>query len=110
MVDPLEQVILIATGAAMMWFADWMVRFWTQHKQMQDQADAEKVLSAHGLSAYSYMPAIGIEDPELHEALERSVLYGRIILDDQGRVIGKVLPKVAKRTDNAQLRLVVDNS
>ena len=108
--DLMGPMAFLIAGAAMMWLADWMVRFWMQSKESQEQAEAEKILSAHGMSTHLYMPSLGVDDQNLREALDKAAYTGRIVLDDNGYVVGRVLPKLVKGGTGPQLRLVVDNS
>ncbi|GAB0154558.1 hypothetical protein MnBA_39580 [Marinobacterium sp. BA1] len=93
-----------------MWLADWMVRFWVRSKESLEKAEAEKILSCHGMSAHIYMPGFGVDDQHLRQALEKMAYTGRIVLDDDGHVVGRVMPKLVKGSTGARLRLVVDNT
>lgn len=108
--DSTGPVTYLAIGAAMMWFIDWTVRFWMRSKESGERSETDRILSNHGMSAYFYMPAIGVDDQELRRALEMAAFNGRIVLDKEGRVVGKIIPKVVKASAGPHLRLVVDNS
>lgn len=70
---------------------------------------AENVLARHKLSAFWYMPTIGVDDPELREALDRIAMHGKVILDADNRLVGRLLPKPESER-GPRLRLVVDNT
>lgn len=98
----------LAVGASMMWLADWAVRFWMRSKEGAERTEAERILSSRGMSSHIYLPSFGVEDEHLRQALEKVAYTGRIVLDDGGHVVGRVLPKVVKGA-GPQLKLVVDN-
>lgn len=82
----------------------------SQRSERQKRESDSELLARHGMTAHLYMPAMGITDPDLRMALERSASRNQIILDQQGQVVGKVLPRIAQASSRPHLRLVVDNS
>lgn len=103
----MDALLLIGAGVFLAGATDWCWTFWRRAENSHARADAEKVLTAHGLSAHAYLATVGTEDAELREALDQFAFTGHIVLDKQGNVVGRLLPKVAK---GPHLRLVVDNS
>ena len=69
--------------------------------------EAEGIVMKRGYSAYTYLPSFGVDDNELGIALDKLAFGGKIILDANGNVVGRLLPKVVS---NPKLRLVVDNT
>lgn len=102
-----ERILLIVAGALLATLADWCTTIWRDAENRRAARAAEKILAEHGLSAYSYLPCAGVDDPVLHHALEQIAFSGRIVIDQKGGVIGKLIPKIKK---GPHLRLVVDNS
>lgn len=102
-----ERVLLIVAGMCFALWIDWCFSFWRNAENNRHRQEAEKVLAAHGMSTHSYLATVGIEEEDLRAALDRFAFTGHIILDRQGNVIGKLLPKIKK---GPHLRLVVDNS
>lgn len=102
-----ERILFVATGVVMAVLADWCLTFWRNADNRSVLEDAEKILSAHGLSAHLYLPGIGVDDPVLYGALDRIAFSGRIVVDQKGNVVGKLMPKIEK---GPHFRLVVDNS
>lgn len=48
------------------------------------------VLAAHGITAYYYMPALGIEDREFADALRLLGERGFLMVDSTGELVGPV--------------------
>ena len=103
----MDRLLLLAAGAAVALIADWCVTWWRNSEDRRARSEAEAILKEHGLSSHLYMPGIGIDDPVLHGALDRIAFSGRIVIDGNGIVIGKLMPTVQK---GPHLRLVVDNA
>ena len=110
MSEQMEPLIFLITGAALMAIADKMIRFWASLEERREIANSNKVLAAHGMSAHLYVPSMGIDSRDLKSALEKSASSGKIVLDSDGRVIGKVLPNIVKGKNQPKLQLVVDNT
>ena len=84
--------------------------------------DAAEVLRSKGLTIHLYLAGVGIEDDQLHKALNFFGDRGYIIMDKHNQIVGKIatmdaaiLPvaaasKVSTATKPAFLKLVVDNS
>ena len=102
-----QPMIFVLVGLCLGLVFDGLMRLWQRAYDTKRRSDAEKVLEKHGLSAYYYSAAFSVEDENLRDALTVMEHYGKIVLDKQGRLIGRVLPKVVKTT---QLRLVVNNT
>ena len=98
---------MIAAGMLLAFIADWLLRLYRQSENTGARVKAEKILAAHGMTAHLYLATIGQEDGELRRALDQFTLTGHIILNQQGNVVGKVVPKAGKAP---HLRLVVDNT
>ena len=96
----MDALHLIGAGVFLAFVTGWCWAFWRRAENNHAQADAEKVLAAHGLLAHAYLPTVGTEDAELRQALDQ------FALDRQGNVC-RLLPKAAKEP---HLCLVVDNS
>lgn len=89
------------------WLWDWNERSRARHRRVL----AEQTLNARGMSVYPYMPAFGVDDPELRSALAVFEYGGHVVLDKDGRMVGRLMPKVVARGRPAPgLRLVVDNT
>lgn len=98
---------MIAAGMFLALTADWLLRFYLKSENASNKTKAEKTLASHGMSAHLYLATVGQEDKVLRRALDQFSFTGHIILDKQGNVVGKVLPKAEKAP---YLRLVVDNT
>ncbi len=68
---------------------------------------AKALLRRNGMTDALYLPAAGLGEGELREALDTVVGLGTVILDRNGAVVGKVAPTLR---EGPYLRLVVDNS
>jgi len=102
-----KSLIDVATGVLLYCIIDQLLSFWRNTKKSQLREGAAKVLEAHGMSAYLYLASIGAKDTTLRNAIDRYAFTGYIILDRNGEVVGKLVPKVVK---GPHLRLVVDNT
>ena len=85
----MDALHLIGAGVFLAFVTGWCWAFWRRAENNHAQADAEKVLAAHGLSAHAYLAT------------------DQFVLDKQGNVVCRLLPKATKEP---HLRLVVDNS
>lgn len=105
--------IVIGTAvftALSLYLIDRAINAFTQRSERQTRESDNELLARHGMNAHLYMPAMGITDPALRMALERSASHNQIILDQQGQVVGKVLPRITRDATKPHLQLVVDNS
>lgn len=89
------------------WAADRIVQWWLRRGRGDRVANAQRVLAKHGMDAFFYMPGFDAKDGELREALDVMEYTGNIVLDRNGNVVGRLMPKVTK---GPHLRLVVDNT
>jgi len=76
---------------------------------MKELKQAEEVLARHKMSVYSYIPTIGMDDTELRDALDLAAMHGKVILNADGQVVGRLLPKPESNVET-RLRLIVDNT
>lgn len=83
------------------------VRRWLRRDRDARIAEAHKVLARHGMDAHFYLAGFGAKDEELRQALHVIEATGKIVLDANGRVVGRVLPTEVK---GPHLCLVVDNT
>lgn len=84
---------------------------WIGTNEVESKIQALCILKEHGLRAYAYMPANGIEDQKLADAIRLFGDSGCIIADINGNAIGSCVPvqqtpeeKVAAR--RAQFKIV----
>lgn len=84
----------------------WGLRCLRNDSLKQRQQAAEKVLRAHGMESHVYLSSFGTETGELRDALAAYEFTNRIVLDRDGRLVGRLLPQVK----GPGLRLVVDNT
>lgn len=87
---------------------DWCWRFWNRSSEAKRRLDAEKVLQKHGLVAHTYLASFGNEDAELRDALSAFDFTNKVMLNQSGQLVGRLLPKTQK--SGPGLRLVVDNT
>lgn len=65
---------------------------WIGGNEVTDKIKALGLLKEHGLRAYVYMPANGIEDKNLADAIRLLGDCGCIITDLKGNTIGSCVP------------------
>lgn len=99
---------LILATLAVNWTLDWGVRTWRRDENERHREEAAKVLKAHGMDVHTYLPSFSAEPGELRDALGAFDFTNHLVLDHDGRLIGRVLPKV--QAHGPALRLVVDNT
>ena len=102
----MDDVLLFAGGAACCWAIDLCVRWLNRRRDAAARARAEVVIARHRLSVLLYLPSVGIDDTELRGALASPAFAGRIIVDRDGRIVGKVAGRLPQEP---YLRLVVSN-
>lgn len=78
---------------------------WRHQQANERRRQVERVLEQHGMSERVYSPAIGLvsDSNELRNALRSSSLFDRIVLGDDGAVVGGLIPTTS---DLRPLRLV----
>ncbi|HFD88032.1 MAG TPA: hypothetical protein ENJ35_10200 [Gammaproteobacteria bacterium] len=103
----METMLLIIVGMFLYGAIDWSINHYKRSQEQKKRRESELILEKHGMIAQRYLPTIGIENKEHREALERIALEGYIIIDAEGSVVGKLLPKASKEP---HLRLIVDNT
>lgn len=99
---------LVAATLAANWMVDRVVRYWRRNEGELRRQEAAKVLKAHGMEAHTYLPSFSVEPGELRDALSAFDFTNQLVLDRDGRLVGRVLPKV--QAQGPGLRLVVDNT
>ena len=104
----LPAFVLIAATLALCWIVDWCLRLRQRGEDARRRKDAERVLQKHGMEAHTYLPSFSAEPGELRDALAAFDFTNQLVLDRDGRLVGRVLPKV--QTQGPGLRLVVDNT
>lgn len=96
LVDGVHPVLAgVGVGMCISQVTSLVVRFMCRREADKDMASTGKrnldILAKHGLRAHFYLPAAGIEDAELAEALRRVSSAGYIITDQTGnQLMGKV--------------------
>lgn len=103
----MQKLWIAATAIAAYWAFERLVRWWQRRDNEARIAEAQRVLEKHGMDAFFYIPGFDAEDGELRRALDVMEYTGKIVLDRDGNVVGRVMPKIAK---GPHLRLVVDNT
>lgn len=103
----------LALGALCAWIAlDLALSRWRGHSDRKDMArrerESEEVLHAHGLDAYLYLASVGVTNTELRDALAVLAGSGKVVLDRDQRLVGRLVPKTEPKGPG--LRLVVDNT
>lgn len=104
----LQALGLIAATLVACWMMDCGFRYWRRVEDARRRQDAAKVLRAHGMDAYTYLPSFSAEQGELRDALAAFDFTNQLVVDRDGRLIGRVLPKA--QSNGPGLRLVVDNT
>jgi hypothetical protein len=56
---------------------------WHQAKDARLRSDANKVLEANGLAAYTYVASFGVEDMQLRAAMDRLAFTAQIYVQQQ---------------------------
>lgn len=103
----MHDLLVIFFAIAFLWGVERLVRWWLRLDDEVRFAEAHRVLEQHGMEAFYYMPGVDIENPEFRGALDLMEHAGKIVLDRNGHVVGRLMPKVDK---GPRLRLVVDNT
>ena len=103
----MQPLLFVVVGMFLAFVAEWSLRFWRRSEQNDRLRFASLVLRRNGMEAYSYLAAFGAEDAELRAALETFEHTGKVVIDKDGSMVGRLLPKVAAERG---LRLVVDNT
>lgn len=89
--------------------ADLGLRKWLKIKESEEVKKAKELLEKNGFTSHIYIPSIGVNNKELAEAMARVSSDGYVLLDKEGKLVGKVLPNLRKEK-HTSLRLVVDNT
>jgi hypothetical protein len=89
----------------------WVISKLTRSDLQKRQERAEAAIRPHGMEVFTYLPSFGADD-EQRQHLAAFDFSGKLILDRDGRLVGRVLPKVVREFDPRRkgLRLVVDNT
>jgi hypothetical protein len=103
----MHDLLVALVAVALCWGAERLIRWWLRRDEEARIIEAQRVLEKHGMDAFFYMPGCDAGEGELRRALDVMEYTGKIVLDREGNVVGKVMPKIAK---GPHLRLVVDNS
>jgi hypothetical protein len=82
---------------------------WRRQQASERRRQVEHVLARHGMTARVYSPALesGVENNELRLALSSASLFDRVVVGQDGAVIGGLIPTTH---DIRQLRLLVAES
>ncbi len=104
----LKALGLIAATLVVCGLMDRGVRLWRRSEDERRRQDAARVLRAHGMETHTYLPSFSAEPGELRDALSAFDFTNKLVVDRDGRLIGRVLPKT--QADGPGLRLVVDNT
>lgn len=103
-----QELSLIAATLVVCWMMNWGVRLWRRSEDERRRQEAVKVLRAHGMEPHTYLPSFSVDPGELRDALAVFDYTNQLVLDRNGHLIGRVLPKV--QAHGPGLRLVVDNT
>lgn len=89
----------------------WLLSKLTHSDLQKRQERAAAAIRQHGMEVFTYLPSFGGDD-EQRQHLAAFDFSGKLILDRDGRLVGRVLPKVVRELDPRRkgLRLVVDNT
>ena len=90
----MNEAFLLVAGALLSAALSWGYRSW-ERIEKEGRRKAKAVLKKHGLFPHLYLASMGIEDQELRHALVEFDHTGYIILNSEGSVAGRVLPRVA---------------
>ncbi len=82
--------------------------FDAHYKRVMSLTKAEAVLAEHGMSTVLYLPGIGVTDNNLWEAMEVVRLYGRLVVNQRGDVVGRFAGSALERK-NSHLQLIINN-
>lgn len=93
---------------AFWWVADRWISYQMKLWDKENVIDAKALIEQHGYSSHLYLPSIGMNDKALSQALCRVSAQGYVILDRDGRLVGKAVPNL-KKQNHTSLKLVVDN-
>lgn len=103
--------IFINVGAILLviLIIDKSLEKWLKAIDQQELKEARDLLEKHGYTSHLYCPSIGVKDMKIAHAMERVAHNGFLMLDKDGRLVGKALPNL-KKEKHSSLRLVVDNT
>lgn len=104
----IEALGLIGATLIANWIIEWTIKFRLRGESARRQQAAEKFLRSHGMEAHTYLPSFACEQGALRDALSALDHSNRVVLDREGRLVGRLLPKV--QAAGPGLRLVVDNT
>lgn len=106
--NSLNALMLIAATLVTSSVFDWIWKFWQRSDDARRRQEAGEILRAHGMEAHAYLASFAAENGQLREALSAFDFTNQIVLDREGRLVGRVLPKTQQ--SGPGLRLVVDNT
>jgi hypothetical protein len=104
----IEALGVIAATLVANWLIEWAIKFRQRSDATLRRQKAEKFLRLRGMEAYTYLPSFACEPGELRHALSALDHSNQVVLDRDGRLVGRLLPKV--QSTGPGLRLVVDNT
>lgn len=104
----LNALMLIAATLVTSSVLEWAWKVWRRSDDARRRQEAVEVLHAHGMEAHTYLASFAAENGQLREALSAFDFTNQIVVDREGRLVGRVLPKAQQAGPG--LRLVVDNT
>jgi hypothetical protein len=99
---------LIAGTLLVGWVVDSGLRLWRRGEDARQRQAAALVLRANGMEKHTYLPSFGAEPGALADALMAFDFTNELVLDKDGRLAGRLLPKL--QPNGPGLRLVVVNT
>lgn len=99
---------LVAGTLVASFMLEWAWKLWQRSEDAGRRQKAADVLRAHGMEAHTYLASFAAERGQLREALAAFDHTNQIVLDREGRLVGRLLPKAQQ--GGPGLRLVVDNT
>ena len=100
---------LLVMGAILIILADFVLGSWRKSEEVIRKRESATYLKERGFTPQMYLPGIGIEDEDLHRAMDVYAHSGYIIFDKDGNVVGGIVPR-AEQKRKCHLRLVVSNN
>ena len=113
-----HSLALIAAALFVAWAMDWGYRFWRRRNEVRHRDRSDALLRSHGMEVHTYLPSFGAEAGELRDALAAFDFTNKVVLDRDGRMVGRLLPSVRpgvgrmlpRGRSEPTLRLVIDNT
>lgn len=102
----LTNLMFFLAGVVLSCWIVWLIRFLRSSEESLQRGEANRILAANRMASFTYMASLGVEDPELRNALAKLEGTGKIVLDERGSVVGGLLPKVV---EGPNFQLVVNN-